>query len=347
MPEVQIGLLRGGKLKENTRVKAQLEAGSLEVVIGTHSLLARSVTFKNLGLLVVDEEQRFGVSQKEKLKAASSGIDVLTLSATPIPRTLQMSLSGMRDMSTLFTPPQGRQNICTTVGRQNEALIQSAIYNELARGGQVYYVVPRVAQLEDAVKMVQSLIPDAKIMCCHGQMKEVENIIVQFTLGQADILVATSIIENGLDIPNVNTMIIQDANYFGLSALYQLRGRVGRSSKKAFAYFFHSSDRLSPEASMRLTALKQLSHLGSGYELSQRDLEIRGAGEVLGTQQSGIIGEMGFDLYIQLLEESMSELRGTTIQPTLYCKVHIEGLDKGDVPDSYMSVNNRRHSSIA
>jgi len=342
MPEVKIDILRGGNSKHNKNVKAQLEAGLLEVIVGTHSLLARTVVFKNLGLLIVDEEQRFGVSQKEKLKAASSGVDVLTLSATPIPRTLQMSLSGIRDMSTLFTPPSGRKNVTTHIGTYNEEAIRHALEFELARDGQVYYVVPRISMLDEAAEIIKSLIPGIRVLICHGQMKEVEERIIKFTYGQADVLVATSIIENGLDIPNVNTMIVQDANMFGLAALYQLRGRVGRSAKKAYAYLFYSAGRLTSDAMMRLMALKQLSHLGSGYELSQRDLEIRGAGNVLGTQQSGEIGEMGFDLYMQVLDESMAELRGTSIQPSLQCNVEIKDLDLGCIPDDYMATSEDR-----
>jgi len=331
MPDVAVECLRGGNTRENRRTKERLAAGELEVVVGTHALLGNKVAFQRLGLVVVDEEQRFGVAQKEKLKAASADVDVLTLSATPIPRTLQMSLSGLRDMSSIYTAPEGRQNVSTTVARMGQEVIREAIQYELDRDGQVFYVVPRVAMVEEAVETLQQLVPGVRVAVCHGQMKGTEDVIVQFTLGSADVLVATTIIENGLDIPNVNTIVVQNADMLGLSQLYQLRGRVGRSNRDAHAYLLHGGRGLTSDAMMRLAAMKQMSTLGCGREVARRDLDIRGAGSILSTKQKGGgVGEFGLDLYMQVLEESMAELRGTALTPALACAVALPGLPDPD-----------------
>jgi transcription-repair coupling factor (superfamily II helicase) len=299
--------------KEQRETFSRVESGQVDVLIGTHSILnTNNVIFKDLGLLIIDEEQRFGVSQKEKIKKFSKNIDVLTLSATPIPRTLHMSLAGARDMSIIETPPEERYPVQTYVVENNDMIICDAIRRELKRGGQVYFVYNRVETIDKMSQHLRELLPEAKIQTGHGQMPEemLEQVMLDFYEGRDDILVATSIIENGLDVSNANTIIVYDADKFGLSQLYQMRGRVGRSSHMAFAYFVYQADKVLTEvAEKRLQALKDFAELGSGFKIAMRDLEIRGAGNLLGSQQHGHIASVGFEMYCNLLDEAVQKLK--------------------------------------
>ena len=299
--------------KEQKTTLDKLAEGQIDILIGTHAILnSKKVKFKNLGLLVVDEEQRFGVKQKEKIKAISKNIDVLTLSATPIPRTLHMSLVGARDMSIIETPPKERFSIQTYVIENNDMIIRDAIKREMRRGGQVYFIYNRIETIDKMYLKLTDMLPDAKIKVAHGQMPEnlLEKAMMDFYEGKYDILLATSIIENGLDIANANTIIIYDADRFGLSQLYQMRGRVGRSKNMAFAYFVYQRDKVLTEtAEKRLQAIKDFAELGSGFKIAMRDLEIRGAGNLLGPQQHGHISSVGFEMYCRLLEEAIEQLR--------------------------------------
>ncbi len=299
--------------KQQKEVLKKLLTGKCDLVIGTHRLLQKDVQFKNLGFLVVDEEQRFGVSHKEKIKQLKSEIDVLTLSATPIPRTLNMALSGLKEMSIINTPPVNRAPIKTYVGTYNESMVRTAIMHELEREGQVYFLHNRVQSIYRVTDELQQLLPEARIAVGHGQMKEkeLEKVMYEFSAHEYDILVCTTIIESGLDIPNVNTIIIEDADKFGLAQLYQIRGRVGRSERQAYAYCLYRPDKLlTPEAKDRLKAIRDFTILGSGYQIALRDLEIRGIGNILGPQQHGHMLAVGFDMYCSLLEETINELKG-------------------------------------
>lgn len=299
--------------KEQKQTIKNLATGSCDVVIGTHRLLQDGIVFKDLGLLVIDEEHRFGVRHKEKLKQLRENIDILTMSATPIPRTLYMSLSGIKDMSVINTPPKNRLPIKTFVGEWNENMVKNAIIHELDREGQVFYLYNRVETIEEFKFHLQKLLPNARIAIGHGQMdeKKLEEVIVDFSNREYDILLATTIIENGIDIPNANTMIIHDADKFGLAQLYQLRGRVGRSQRQAYCYcFYRKSKEISKDAIQRLKAIKEFTTLGSGYQIALRDVEIRGVGNILGTKQHGHMINVGFDTYCQLLEEAVQELQG-------------------------------------
>jgi len=285
----------------------------VDIVIGTHRLLQKDVAFKDLGLLIIDEEQRFGVTHKEKLKQMRKEVDVLTLTATPIPRTLHMSLMGVRDMSTIETPPEERLPIVTHVGEYGESLIRKAILRELARGGQVYFVHNRVQGINQMAQRLARIVPEATLTIGHGQMpeRELERAMLDFTASKVDVLVCTSIIQNGLDIPNVNTIIVNRADRFGLAQLYQLRGRVGRSAVRAYAYFLHARhQRLSETARKRLQTILEASELGAGFRIAMRDLEIRGAGDLLGARQHGHIAAVGFDLYCRMLAQAVRELKG-------------------------------------
>jgi len=303
--------------KDRKRIVAEVAAGAVDVVIGTHRLLSKDVKFKDLGLLIVDEEQRFGVRHKEKLKQLRATVDCLTLTATPIPRTLHMTLSGLREMSLINDPPEGRRPIRTQAGPHSDALILEAIQRELDRGGQVYYVYNRVESIPHVAAHVQRLLPEASIAVGHGQMAEenLEKVMVDFYAGKYDILVCTTIIENGLDIPNVNTIVIDQADKLGLAQLYQLRGRVGRSDRQAYCYLMWTPHkRMTEAAQQRIQAIKEFCDLGSGLKLALRDLEIRGAGNLLGPEQHGFVAAVGFDLYCQLLAEAVSEVRGLPVQ---------------------------------
>jgi transcription-repair coupling factor (superfamily II helicase) len=293
-----------------------LEKGNVDVVVGTHQLLGKGTSFKELGLLVVDEEQRFGVNQKEKIKALRKDVDVLTLSATPIPRTLYMSLSGVREMSLITTPPPLRRPIKTHLAALDEEAVRSAIRQELDRGGQIFYVVPRVEGIEDVAEQLRQMLPGLKLLVAHGQMAEgeLESAMVAFNAGEADVMLCTTIIESGLDIPRVNTILVEDAHKFGLAQLYQLRGRVGRSGIQAHAWLFYPGEAsLSEAARQRLRAIQEFAQLGSGYQLAMRDMEIRGVGNLLGVEQSGQMETIGFDLYMEMLQECLAEIQGQDI----------------------------------
>jgi transcription-repair coupling factor (superfamily II helicase) len=299
--------------KEQQDVLKRLASGEVDIVIGTHRLLSQDVSFKDLGLLIIDEEQRFGVTHKERLKRLRTEVDVLTMTATPIPRTLYMSLTGARDMSTIDTPPEERLPIKTHVGQYDDTLIRKAILRELDRGGQVFFVHNRVRGIQAIRQHLERLVPEATLAVAHGQMHErdLEQVMVDFSEGHIDVLVCTTIIESGLDIPNTNTIIINRANRFGLAQLYQLRGRVGRGAARAYAYFLYDRNaRVTETARQRLQAIMEASELGAGFTIAMRDLEIRGAGEILGTRQSGHMAAVGFDLYCRLLAQSVRELKG-------------------------------------
>jgi transcription-repair coupling factor (superfamily II helicase) len=314
---IQIGLLnRFRTLEERRDIQQRLTTGELDIVVGTHQLLGKGVKFRDLGLLVVDEEQRFGVNQKEKIKSLKTQVDVLTLSATPIPRTLYMALSGVREMSLITTPPPSRRPIKTHLAPLASDMVRTAIRQELDRGGQVFYVVPRVEGIEETAGKLREMVPGARLAIAHGQMPEgeLEATMLTFSNGDADILVCTTIIESGLDIPRVNTILIEDAQRFGLSQLYQLRGRVGRAGIQAHAWLFYPrQSQLSDTARQRLRAIQEFTQLGSGYQLAVRDMEIRGVGNLLGAEQSGQMDAIGFDLYMEMLEEAIKEIRGQEI----------------------------------
>ncbi len=305
--------------KEQTQTIKNLASGKCDVVVGTHRLLQEGIVFKDLGLLVIDEEHRFGVRHKEKLKQLRENIDILSMSATPIPRTLYMSLSGIKDMSVINTPPKNRLPIKTFVGEWNENMVKNAIIHELDREGQVFYLYNRVETIQELKVQLQRIVPNARIAIGHGQMdeKELEQVIIDFANQEYDILLATTIIENGIDIPNANTMIIHDADRFGLAQLYQLRGRVGRSQRQAYCYcLYKKSKELTEDAVNRLKAIKEFTTLGSGYQIALRDVEIRGVGNILGTKQHGHMINVGFDTYCELLEETVQELQGEKVNKT-------------------------------
>jgi transcription-repair coupling factor (superfamily II helicase) len=335
---VKVELLsRFRSTKEQKEIVKQVEAGEVDVAIGTHRLLSKDVRFKDLGLVVVDEEQRFGVAHKEKLKQLKKRVDVLTLSATPIPRTLNMSLTGLRDMSLIETPPRDRLAIQTQVVQFSENVIKSAIELELGRGGQVFLIHNRVETIETIAALVQRLVPQARIVVGHGKMneKEMERVMLDFIDHKYDVLVATTIIENGIDIPRANTIIINRADAYGLSQLYQLRGRVGRSSRRAYAYLLIPSEQeLSPIARRRLAAIREFSDLGAGFRIAALDLELRGAGNFLGGQQSGHMDALGFDLYTQMLERTVAELRGEQIEDETSVSINL-GVNVA-IPEDYI-----------
>jgi len=324
--------------KEQKKVVEELKKGTVDIVIGTHRLLAKDVDFKDLGLVIIDEEHRFGVAQKEKLKKIKETVDVLTLSATPIPRTLQLSLSGARDLSVISTPPRGRLPIQTEILPFSDEAVRESVLFELERGGQVFFVHNRVETIEGMKNYLLDLIPGLKLGVGHGQLSEeaLERVMVDFLVRKYDLLLSTSIIESGLDIPSVNTLIVNRADRFGLAQLYQLRGRVGRSSEKAFAYFFTPPwSSLTETAKKRLKAIAEFTELGSGFYLAMRDMEIRGAGNLLGSQQHGFIEEVGFDLYCQLLEEAVGQIKGETraIRPEVKLSLPITPF----LPEDYVS----------
>ncbi len=324
--------------KEQKQVLEDLAFGKVDIIIGTHRLLQKDVVFFNLGLLIVDEEQRFGVIHKERLKQLRSEIDVLTMTATPIPRTLHMSLVNLRDMSIIETPPQERLPIRTTIREYDDNLVREAILREIDRGGQVFFVHNRIQGIQMIAQKLQRLIPEARIIVGHGQMNEeqLERVMVGFSNGEYDVLVSTTIIENGLDIPNANTIIVNNAAYFGLSQLYQLRGRVGRATQQAYAYFFYGKDaRLTPIQEKRLRAIFEATELGAGFRIAMKDLEIRGAGNLLGAEQSGFMNSVGFDLYCKLLAEAVQELQGQQAEaamPTAAVDLPLDAY----LPDDYI-----------
>ncbi len=311
---------------EQKQTLEDLQAGKVEIIVGTHRLLSKDVAFRDLGLLVVDEEQRFGVAHKERIKQMRKRVDVLTMTATPIPRTLNMSLAGIRDMSIIETPPKDRLSIQTNVVKFDQAVISRAIRTEIERGGQVYFVHNRVESIYSLGDLITRLVPEARVVVGHGQMDEetLEKAMVDFVAHKYDVLLATTIIENGLDISNANTIIINRADRYGLSQLYQLRGRVGRSDRRAYAYLLvPPEDSLSTVAKKRLAAIREFSDLGSGFRVAALDLEIRGAGNLLGGEQSGHIEAIGFDMYMKLLEQTIKELKGEEIEDELRANVNL------------------------
>ena len=325
--------------RQQRAVVEGLATGEVDVVIGTHRLLSEDVRWKNLGLVVIDEEQRFGVAAKDQLRRLKIGVDVLTLTATPIPRTLEMALTGIRDVSHIRTAPEDRHPILTYVGPLDEQSISAAIRRELLREGQVFYVHNRVASIDAAVARLRNLVPDARFVVAHGQQSEgqLEQVMLDFWNREYDVMVATTIIESGLDLPQVNTLIVERADLLGLAQLYQLRGRVGRSSQRAYAYLFHPSEQiLSEDAHRRLEAIGEATDLGSGFHLALKDLEIRGAGSILGEVQSGHISAVGFDLYAELVAEAVSKLEGNEVAPLDVKEVRIELPVDAHLPDDYV-----------
>ncbi|RDU34824.1 transcription-repair coupling factor [Neobacillus piezotolerans] len=336
---INIGLLsRFRSRKQQTETIKGLKAGTVDIVVGTHRLLSKDVVYRDIGLLIIDEEQRFGVTHKEKIKQLKTNVDVLTLTATPIPRTLHMSMLGVRDLSVIETPPENRFPIQTYVMEYNGMLVKEAIERELARDGQVYFLYNRVEDIERKAEEISMLVPDARVTYAHGQMteNELESVMISFLAGEFDVLVSTTIIETGVDIPNVNTLIVHDADRMGLSQLYQLRGRVGRSNRIAYAYFTYRKDKVLTEvAEKRLHAIKEFTELGSGFKIAMRDLSIRGAGNLLGAQQHGFIDSVGFDLYSQMLKEAIEERQGKQSEverPTVEIDLEIDAY----IPDAYI-----------
>jgi transcription-repair coupling factor (superfamily II helicase) len=338
--------------KEQKDILKRLKSGTLDILIGTHRLTSDDIEFDDLGLLIVDEEQRFGVKTKESLRKMREDVDTLTLTATPIPRTLQFSLLGARDLSIISTPPPNRQPIVTEIHTFDRDLIRDAIVYEKSRGGQVFFIHNRVKTIHEVAEMVRAIVPGARVRVGHGQMSgsKLEGVMMDFIDGKFDVLVSTSIIENGLDISNANTMVINRADRFGLSELHQLRGRVGRSQRKAFCYLLVPSiHSLTDEARQRLQAVEEFSDLGSGFSLAMRDLDIRGAGSLLGAEQSGFIADVGYETYHKILDEAVKELRqdefadvfdGETVPPGPDTSVDVE--EDAYIPDEYLSNNVER-----
>lgn len=329
--------------KRQKEILKEIKSGKADVIIGTHRIVQKDVEFHALGLAIVDEEQRFGVAHKEKFKQMFAGVDMLTLSATPIPRTLNMAMSGIRDMSVISQPPQDRYPVQTYVMEYSEPMLVQAIQRELKRGGQVYYIHNRIDTIEFTASKLQKYLPDARILVAHGRMGEAEmsEIWRKLVEHEADILVCTTIIETGVDVPNVNTLIIENADCFGLSQLYQLRGRVGRSNRRAYAYFTFQRDKvLRDESARRLAAMREFTQFGSGFHIAMRDLEIRGAGSLLGGQQHGHMESVGYDMYLRLLGEAVAEAKGEPIQKTAECTVDIQ--ISAHIPESYMESLSQR-----
>lgn len=342
---VHIELLSRFRTPKQQRESLQnIEKGYSEILIGTHRILSKDVKFKDLGLIIIDEEQRFGVAHKEKLKALRENVDVLTLSATPIPRTLHMSLAGIRDMSLLEEPPQERHPVQTYVMEDNPEFIREAIHREVSRGGQVYYLYNRVESISEEAFRVQGLVPSARVSYAHGQMseRELERIMSDFIEGEIDVLVCTTIIETGMDIANANTIIIQDADRMGLSQLYQLRGRVGRSNRLAYAYLLYKRDKMLREtAEKRLQTIREFTEFGSGFKIALRDLEIRGAGNLLGAEQHGHMEAVGYDMYCRLLAEEVQSLRGEAPQEEAF-ETSVDLNISAFIPDFYIKNQQQR-----
>ncbi len=342
----RVGLLTGSmKAKEKRAVCTALAAGEIDLIVGTHRLLAKDVQFKDLGLLIVDEEQRFGVGHKETIKNMKRTVDVLTMSATPIPRTLHMSMVGIRDMSLLETPPQARYPVQTYVMEYQDSVIRDAILRELARGGQVFFLYNRVGSIDLCYRQLAKLVPEARIAIAHGQMREnaLEDVMMDFSQQKYDVLLCTTIIESGLDIPMANTLIIYDADHFGLSQLYQTRGRVGRSNRLAYAYFTVRPGKvLSETAQKRLDAIREFTEFGSGFRIAMRDLELRGAGNLLGPQQSGHLANIGYDLYCKLLEEAVLEAQGKTPEPNRDVETRMDVHVNAYLPAEYVTGDRQR-----
>ncbi len=329
---------------QQKKILRDVSSGNIDILVGTHRLLQKDIHFKNLGLLVVDEEQRFGVAHKERIKSLAPGIDVLTLTATPIPRTLHMSLVGIRDISVIEDPPEERYPVQTYVMEYNKDVIKDAIIREIGRGGQVFYLYNRVRSIDMKATQIQALVPDARVAVAHGQMEErqLEDIMLSFIKGDFDILVCTTIIESGLDMPNVNTIIVEDADRMGLAQLYQLRGRVGRSNRLAYAYITYKKDKIVSEiAEKRLQAIKEFTELGSGFKIAMRDMEIRGAGNLLGSEQHGHMDSVGYDMYCRLLDEAVRELKGEPLKRE-ESEITIDINISAYIDDSYISSEGKK-----
>ena len=329
--------------QETKEILAGAAAGKIDILVGTHRLLSKDVVFKDLGLLVVDEEQRFGVAAKERLKQMSVGIDVLSMTATPIPRTLQMSLAGVRDLSIIETPPPGRSAIQTYLIPFRKNVVAQAIRQEMRRQGQVFFVHNRVETIPSLVRALREMVPEARYVVAHGQMpeRELEKVMLAFLHGEADVLLCTTIIESGLDVPRANTILIHRADALGLAQLYQLRGRVGRSTQRAYAYLLIPSlEALTRDAQRRLEAIQDLSELGSGFRLANMDLEIRGAGNLLGAEQSGNLAAVGYDTYMEMLEQTIEELRGKAVAADVDPEIRLP--IPARLPEAYVASVNQR-----
>ena len=323
--------------KEQKDIIKKLKLGEIDIIIGTHRLLSQDIEFKDLGLLVIDEEHRFGVKHKEKIKEYKTNVDVLTMTATPIPRTLHMSIVGIRDMSVIYEPPQDRKPVQTYVLEYDQEIIREAITKEIERNGQVYYLYNNVEEIEKKAIEIQNLVPEAKVVYAHGQMSgnEIENIMQNYILGKSNVIVCTTILESGIDIPNANTIIVENADRLGLAQLYQIRGRVGRSEKEAYAYITYKKDKLLPEiADKRLRAIKDFTEFGSGFKIAMRDLEIRGAGSLLGEIQHGHMGDVGYDMYCKLLGEVVQEIRGEKVEEEQDIQIDLNV--SSYIPDEYI-----------
>ena len=329
--------------KEQKNTVKEIEDRKVDIVIGTHRLLSKDVKFNDLGLLIIDEEQRFGVKDKEKIKQYKSTVDVLTMTATPIPRTLQMSVVGIRDMSAIYEPPHDRKPIQTYVLEYDKEIIREAITRELERGGQVFYIYNIVSTIENKAQEIEKLVPEAKVAFAHGQMSgtEIENIMQDFVDKKTNVLVCTTILESGIDIPNANTMIVENADRFGLAQLYQIRGRVGRSTKQAYAYITYRKDKMiTYEANQRLKAIKEFTEFGSGFKIATRDLQIRGAGSIFGEVQSGHIEQVGYDMYSKLLNEVVKEEKGEKVIEEIEVQIDI-GISSF-IPDNYIESSSQK-----
>jgi len=323
--------------KQQEEIVKKLKLGEIDIIIGTHRLLSKDVEFKNLGFLIIDEEHRFGVKDKEKIKQLKNNVDVLTMTATPIPRTLHMSIVGIRDMSCLYEPPQNRRPVQTYVLEHDNEVIKEAITKELERDGQVFYLYNKTESIERKANQISELVPEAKVGFAHGKMsgKELEDIMIDFVNKDINVLLCTTILESGIDIPNANTIIVEDADRLGLAQLYQIRGRVGRSDKQAYAYITYKRDKLINEvAEKRLKAIKEFTEFGSGFKIAMRDLEIRGAGSLVGEMQHGHMDQVGYDTYCKLLDEVVKEMKGIEIEEDIDITIDINV--SSYIPDDYI-----------
>ena len=329
--------------KEQDDIVRKLKLGEIDVIIGTHRILSKDVEFKDLGLLIIDEEHRFGVKDKEKIKQYKTNVDVLTMTATPIPRTLHMSIVGVRDMSVIYEPPQNRKPVQTYVLEYDEEIIREAITKELERNGQVFYLFNKVETIEAKALQIESLVPEAKVAYAHGKMSgnELEEIMVNFMNGEVNVLVCTTILESGIDIPNANTIIVENADRLGLAQLYQIRGRVGRSDKQAYAYITYKREKILTEvADKRLKTIKEFTEFGSGFKIAMRDLEIRGAGSMLGEMQAGHMEQVGYDTYCKLLDEVIKEMQGIEIEEEK--DVQIDLAVSSYIPDEFIENSSQK-----
>ena len=329
--------------KQQTEIINKLKLGEVDIVVGTHRILSQDVEFKDLGLLIIDEEHRFGVKDKEKIKQYKATIDVLTMTATPIPRTLHMSIVGVRDMSVIYEPPYNRKPVQTYVLEYDQEVIKEAITRELERNGQVFYLFNNVERIIQKADEISNLVPEAKVVYAHGQMTghEIENIMEEFIEGKTNVLVCTTILESGIDIPNANTIIVENADRMGLAQLYQIRGRVGRSDRQGYAYITYKRDKLLSEiADKRLKAIKEFTEFGSGFKIAMRDLEIRGAGSLLGEIQSGHLEQVGYDTYCNLLDEVVKEMQGEEVKPEIDVQIDLDATCY--IPDEYISDSSQK-----